>query len=307
MDARVSALDEASLAAELGWVRALARGLVADPNDADDLAQEAWLRARTAPPERFAGAATLRAWLAAVTRRLARDGRRSRRRRAERERRTARAEAEAVDVVERSARAEALVHAVRALDEPYRTAVLLRYLDGLPSAVLAERTGVSEVAVRKRLSRGLERLRATLEREWGTDFRAVLVLLAEGAAPGAGHALLGGSLAVVAVAAALIVVRVGFGAEGGDVPADGQRSAAALGSTLAVPAESIADEAGGTPASPVSDGREAVDVELAPRAAPATLAPAEAQRLRTFEVAEGQGKREERALEIELVPRAPRE
>src|SRR5262245_33957760 len=132
MDARALALDDGTLLEELGWVHGLASRLVADVNDADDLVQEAWLKAASTPASCFASRSRLRAWLATVTRRMARDTRRARSRRARREERAARSEVHggAGDVVERSALLEALLHAVRGLDEPYRSTVLLRFMDG---------------------------------------------------------------------------------------------------------------------------------------------------------------------------------
>ncbi len=178
MNVRVSVLDDAAFAAELQWVKRLAKSLLADENDADDVAQEAFIKA-SATPAGFASRSGLRAWMAAVTRRLARDLHRVRARRAEREKRAAKPEAlpSTSDVVERSAFLETLVHAVRALPEPNRSTVLHRYLDGLSTEEIARKTCVSEVAVRKRLSRGLAELRRVLEHEFGGDPRSALLAL----------------------------------------------------------------------------------------------------------------------------------
>lgn len=161
--------DDGTLLEELGWVHALACRLLSDTNDADDVVQEAWLKARHTPAERFANRSRLRAWLAAVTRRMARDTLRARGRRARREARAAQSESVAGpgDVVERSAQLEDLLHTVRGLAEPYRSTVLLRYMDGLTTSEVAARTSASEELVRKRLSRALARLRDGLQRERG--------------------------------------------------------------------------------------------------------------------------------------------
>ncbi len=161
--------DDATLLEELGWVHALACRLLSDVNDADDVVQEAWLKARHTPAERFASRSRLRAWLAAVTRRMARDTLRARSRRARREAHAAQSESVAGsgDVVERSAQLEELLHTVRGLAEPYRSTVLLRYMDGLTTVEVAARTSASEELVRKRLSRALARLRDDLQRERG--------------------------------------------------------------------------------------------------------------------------------------------
>ena len=51
---------------QLPWVQNLARRLVRDPNDAEDVAQAAWLTALERPPREASGRG-LRSWLAAVT------------------------------------------------------------------------------------------------------------------------------------------------------------------------------------------------------------------------------------------------
>ena len=59
------------------WVRALARSLVRDPSRADDLVQQAWLKALERPP---APCGSARGWFATVLRNLApRDTRAARR------------------------------------------------------------------------------------------------------------------------------------------------------------------------------------------------------------------------------------
>ncbi len=52
--------------------------------------------------------------------------------------------------------------ACRALPEPQRTAVVLRYYEQLEYAEIAELTGVREGSVRSRVSRGLATLRTTM-------------------------------------------------------------------------------------------------------------------------------------------------
>jgi len=164
LDARALALaDEQSVLEELGWVRTIAERLLSDPNDAEDIVQEAWLRTRDSDM-RFESRGRLRAWLSGVARRMARDTLRARRRRAAREEAAARQEThyDAGDVVARSAMLERLLRAVRAMEEPQRSTVLLRYLDGHSMAEIAATHGVSEEVVRKRLSRARERLRIAL-------------------------------------------------------------------------------------------------------------------------------------------------
>lgn len=62
-----------------------------------------------------------------------------------------------------------------ALDEPYRTTVLLRYYEGLTAAAIARLLSVPAGTVRWRLSQALDRLRAGVQRDDETG-RLVVVL-----------------------------------------------------------------------------------------------------------------------------------
>ncbi len=83
-------IEPDTLLAHHEWMRRLARRLVLDDAEADDVVQEAWLRATERPP-REAGA--LRAWLATVVRNAARQLARGESRRGRREFAAARSEA----------------------------------------------------------------------------------------------------------------------------------------------------------------------------------------------------------------------
>jgi RNA polymerase sigma-70 factor (ECF subfamily) len=200
------AIREEELLAQMGWVRALARSLLSDPSIAEDVAQDTWVAATERPPRARDGAG-LKAWLASVTRTLARQSVRSTNRRTARERMAARPEATAPEsnVVERGAMHELVARAVMELEEPYRSTVLLRYLDGLSSAQIAARSGESPALVRKRLERGLERLRVQLDAEFGGDRRAWSLGLAALAGRGAAVA----SSAIALKSAAVVVGVVG--------------------------------------------------------------------------------------------------
>src|SRR5262245_52690099 len=110
------------LLAESAWVHRLARRLVDDRGEADDLAQDALARALEAPPE---PGWPLRTWLGGVVRNLAREGRRRRERREARERAAARGEAlpSAAEALERLQLQRGVVEAVLALAEPYRSKI----------------------------------------------------------------------------------------------------------------------------------------------------------------------------------------
>ncbi len=150
------------LLAHAGWVRALSRALVTDPNAAEDIEQDAWVAALQRPPTAGDG---LRAWWARVVRNEASDMRRGQTRRTDREQRSHEA-AHAPSAFETNAALEAqkrLVAAIDALEEPLRATVVRRYLQGLTSRQIAEMDGVPESTVRTRLQRALERLRRELD------------------------------------------------------------------------------------------------------------------------------------------------
>lgn len=164
-----SSLGMAELLADAQWVRALARTLAADADDADDLTQEAYLQALRRPPGH---AQNVRGWFQRVLQNLVRQRRRATRRRLARERGIEVAEAAATDdLVGRATAHRAVVDAVLCLDEPYRGTILLRFFEDLPPREIAARMGVPVATVHTRIQRGCARLRTRLDRGFG-DRRA---------------------------------------------------------------------------------------------------------------------------------------
>ena len=172
-----------ALLSEMAWLRGLARSLTADPSVADDLVQEAWLATMRARPDT---SRPLRPWLSRVLRNLHLQRRRSEGRRAVREGRVSAREKDAAqgpaDLVARLEVHRLLGDLVLSLEEPYRTAVLLRYMEGLAPDEVAARTRVLPATARSRVSRGLDRLRKHLDRRFGGDRLAwcLLFLRVEG-------------------------------------------------------------------------------------------------------------------------------
>jgi RNA polymerase sigma-70 factor (ECF subfamily) len=158
-------LDPELYLAEAGWMRSMARQLLRDEHAADDVLQEVWLAARRAGPREGTSA---RAWIRSVARKLT-----LRRRRDDDARRGHEGSAAQRDdaprpenAVERMELQRRLAEAVLALDEPYRTAVIERHLDGLSPGTIARRAGISREAARQRVARGIARLRARLDRDF---------------------------------------------------------------------------------------------------------------------------------------------
>jgi len=165
-----------TLLAERDWLRSLATRLVRDEAERDDLVQEACLAALRRPATE---ALDPRRWLNAVLRNRWRFARRTDARRRERElaRVDVRHAPSAAELAEQAELQRVLVGAVLALDEPYRSTVLLRYFGDLSARAIAKREGVPEGTVRSRLKRALDQLREELDRENGERRVWVLALV----------------------------------------------------------------------------------------------------------------------------------
>ena len=154
------------------WLQQLARGLARDDSSAHDLVQRVWLAALKKPPEQ--GTGSVRSWLAAVLRNEARMERRSSERRRAREQFAAPladeqpgAAEELAALDERLELQQQLITAVQALDQPFRTTVVLRYLEQQTVAEISRRTSAPIRTVEARLRRGRELLRQKLDGHFG--------------------------------------------------------------------------------------------------------------------------------------------
>src|SRR5262245_52859771 len=198
MDAREIPLED------LRWLRALAEQLVHDPHLADDAVQETVVTALGRSPR---DARSLRGWLRAILRNVLRQEWRRRRRRdrlaAEVE--APRAAPSAAELVEEVALHRRLIEEVHALDEPYHTAIVLRFLRERTPREIALDLGLTTKAVHTRIERALAKLRERLR----TDRRAWLLFLgAWGRKRGPGAALVPALKAAALLLAALVTARV---------------------------------------------------------------------------------------------------
>ncbi len=161
---------------QTSWIHALARRLVADPHLAADLAQDTCVDALEQRPD---GARPLRGWLATVMRHNLAKLRRGEQNRTARERAAPSAVLEPAthDVVERAEAHRNVVLAVLALEEPYRSTLLMRFFEQLSYDEIARRTGSTRAAVNSRVTRGLVQLRQRLEHAYGGDRRALALAL----------------------------------------------------------------------------------------------------------------------------------
>lgn len=293
-------IEPERLLSHAGGLRALALQLLGDAHAAEDVLQETFVRALSAPPR---DQDHLGGWLAQVARGLALNRRRNEAHRGERERRYARELAARnaggdgggsdYDGAQRGEVLRALVEEVLALDEPYKSMLLMRYFEGLTPTQIAERTHSPLATIASRLARGQAELRTRLERRLRTSrggFEGALALLAgpqwtSAGASTAGAAAKAGSLhagapgaasapgattwlgaksawigATVLVLGALVVVLLGKGAESNPargVVAQTRGTRSAGGSTGAPASAANVDALGGVPATAAAD-REAL-------------------------------------------------
>lgn len=148
----------AELPRHLAALRRLACALVGS-DAADDVVQETALQALCSPPSR---PGPLGGWLAGVLRNVARHHRRSQARRVNREAAAARergTEACADATASHVETLQQLANCLAGLPEPYRQAIVGRYLHELTPAALAQQTSEPLATVKTRLKRGLQLLR----------------------------------------------------------------------------------------------------------------------------------------------------
>lgn len=151
-------LDLDGLLGEEPFVRSLAKSLLFDEHQVDDVVQQTWIEALKV-------ARGSRSWLASVVRSRACNLRRDAARRTAREASAARLEAlpSASELLEREELRRHVVRAVSELPEKYRVVVLLRFYEGLPPRQIAEALEMPRNTVATRLKRGLQLLRESLD------------------------------------------------------------------------------------------------------------------------------------------------
>ena len=165
----------ADLLADVEFVKRLARNLCGDEHLAEDVAQQAMVSAMETPPDQGSS----RRWLAVVARNVLYKERRAQARRASRERASARdlAAPSAEAVLEQDEARRAVARAVLAMHEQHRQILLLRFYQGTSVRDCAAQYGITASAVRSRIARALDRLRARLDDSYDGDRRRWMVTL----------------------------------------------------------------------------------------------------------------------------------
>lgn len=160
-------------------LRGMARALLADPAEQDDVVQETLTRVAGKPPRE---SRALPSYLSTIFSNLIRERARAsaRRRKFERAAAPPRQLPSPDDVLDREHIRRVVVDAVRRLEEPYRSTVVWVFLEEVPAHELSVRLGVSDSTIRSRIHRALAKLRERLSGsfdEQGRNWRVAIAPL----------------------------------------------------------------------------------------------------------------------------------
>jgi RNA polymerase sigma-70 factor (ECF subfamily) len=168
--------------AHRSFVRSLAASLLRSLDDVDEVEQQTWMTASLGPRKKVEDA---RSWLRTVVRNHAFNLNRQGSRLRYRERLAARPEALPPEtaVFERLEVSRKLVNKVMELPETHRAVILMRYYEGQSLREIAAQLGVTPIAVKGRLQRGLAELRQDMvaqsedsEANWRSDLSALVAM-----------------------------------------------------------------------------------------------------------------------------------
>ncbi len=160
------------------WMEQLSRSLAGNRTDAEDIKQDAWLACLRSRPS--SSLIHSKPWLYRVVSNLVKRYQRDSRRRRRRELATARPGHHATLPQESMRRLELrrqVLQAVNDLQDPYRSVIVLRFLEGMPLKKIAHVEGIPVNTVKSRLSRALALLRRRLDGRYGTKSAWSLLLL----------------------------------------------------------------------------------------------------------------------------------
>jgi RNA polymerase sigma-70 factor (ECF subfamily) len=146
------------------FLRELALCLARDRAQAEDLVQDTYVAALRSPPGDLGR--PLRPWLGQILRNVFRSTLRRASRRRTRERQAVALEGSrlrADDTLAQMQLQREIVGLLTALDEPYRTTLVLRFYEGKDAPEIGRAMGTAAATVRWRLSEGLERIRTGLD------------------------------------------------------------------------------------------------------------------------------------------------
>ncbi|WP_213989127.1 RNA polymerase sigma factor [Sodalis sp. dw_96] len=159
------------VARKLPWVLSLAQRMLGDRGEAEDVAQELFVRVWQQAPHWKPGVARFDSWLYRVALNLCHD-----RLRAHREQpveilpETVDPALEPAEMIAARQRSERMRRALMALPPRQREALVLHYFQGLPQAEVADLMAVSEEALESMLARARQKLRISLQADKTEEF-----------------------------------------------------------------------------------------------------------------------------------------
>lgn len=177
------------------WARVIARELMKNAADADDIVQDLWLDVLEKSPE---SVRSPRAWIRGALRNRFLMAKRSASRRRAHEAKVASSDGGIEDTARRSEATDLVRWALGKVRAPYREVLEMRYLADLEVDEIADRLKSEPGTIRKRLSRGIEQMRAALDEKMGrgsSGWPAILLPLALGRSPSSSEA--SGRMAIV--------------------------------------------------------------------------------------------------------------
>ena len=168
------------LISEGSWLEKVAMRLVGDADAANDVVQDTYLKAlnNEVPADR-----PLRGWLGRVALNSVRSNHRSRVRRKRREEESnpieldGRKDETAFDALHKKQVGRRLLEAVTTLDDSFREAIVLRYVEDLSIPEIAKRQGVPVGTAGWRVHEATKRLRSMLEEDVEGELRPWLLAL----------------------------------------------------------------------------------------------------------------------------------
>jgi RNA polymerase sigma-70 factor (ECF subfamily) len=158
---------EALMRAHQEPVFRLAYLLLGDPDEAEDIAQETFLRAYKAL-DGFDTERPLRPWLLRIASNLAHNRHRSLGRYIAALTRFAQQDPEGIKstTIEPEGESQALWQAVKKMKQPFQEVIYLRYFLDMPENEMAETLDIPAGTVKSRLHRALSKLRGIIERDY---------------------------------------------------------------------------------------------------------------------------------------------
>jgi len=245
-------IDAEELLQHLGWMKRLALSMLGDEALAEDAVSETYLRVLRKPPS---AGVPLGGWLNTTLKRNVLQSMRSRRRR-ENFQQSAQSQIpsstrlEPADPLEQAEATEYAVKALRKLEEPYRTTLLLHFFRDMDAPAIAKQLGITVSGVHTRLDRGKKLLRAQFREQYDGNWAAPM-LLALGYKPLALSTLVAGASATSWGLPAVLILAAGASAAGLAWQFGGGQPEPAPVEAAELPAPSAADTDGaGPPVSP---------------------------------------------------------